>query len=176
MRYILPIESVTTALLLLLTSMQVSAQWYTSQDSDEMTGESSSYANSKSVTATEPMDFPYNGTEAWFGVGCNGESEWVYVGFSESPNLTNTTTHDRYNTIDTRIKFDDNIQNITLKQDWGDKFLHFYNDSKIIPKLMRSNNVLLELEWHGEGSTYFRFSLDGSADAISKIRQECSAY
>ena len=170
------IKSIFAVFFLFLTSAQASAQWYTSQDSDEMTGESSSYAHSQSVTATESMEFPYNGTEAWLGVGCDGQSEWVYVGFSQQPNLINTTTFDGYDNIRTRIKFDDKVQNVTLSQDWGSKFLQFNDDSEIIPKLARSSTVLLELDWHGESSTYFKFSLNGSADAIANIRRQCSKY
>ena len=151
-------------------------QWITSQSSDEMTGEHTSYAISPSNTATEIMDFPYRGVEGTIGVGCDGQYEWVYVSFSKAPNLLNTDTNDGYDRIDTRIKFDDQIQNVTLRQEWGARVLHFYSDDKIIEKLIQSNSILLELNWYGEGRTYFRFSLEGSADAIAEIRKECSNY
>jgi len=168
------LKGIFVAFLIMSFVPKVHAQWYTKRDKDEMTGEQSNYAHSPSTTATEPMDFPYGGTKAWFGVGCSGPNEWVYIGFSNEPNLNNTTTEDGYNRINTRIKFDDKIKNVTLTQEWGDKFLNFTYGSEIIPKLIKSNTVLLELDWHGEGSTYFRFSLDGSAKAIEKIRQRCS--
>jgi len=50
------------------------------------------------------MSFPYNDVYAYLGIGCDGKSEWVYVGFNEAPNLNNDDTKDGYNLIQTRIK------------------------------------------------------------------------
>jgi len=149
------------------------SQWTTSVSKDEMTGERSCYAHSQAVGATEKMSFPYGDTKAWLGIGCDGESEWVYIGFSESPNLTGTSTEDGYDRIRTRIKWDDQIENVTLTQTWGAKFIHFTDDKTAILKIAQSNTVLLELDWYGEGKTYFRFSLKGSSAAVSKMRSAC---
>ncbi|MBM7624749.1 hypothetical protein [Sporohalobacter salinus] len=161
-------------LLVLLLSYTVYAanEWDTFVSKDEMEGTETWYATSPEVTTTEKMDFPYTGTKASLIVGYDGEDEWGYVAFSNAPNLSDTETEDGYNVIYTRVKFDDKIKNTTLTQDWGSKFLNFRNDKGIISKIKSSNTLLLELNWHGEGEVYFRFPLDGSADAINKIHDK----
>jgi hypothetical protein len=135
-----------------------------------MTDEKTWYATSPYVSPVEKMNFPYGNTKAWLGIGYNGENGWVYIGFTNSPNLLDTSTEDGYNLIHTRIKWDDNEpENISLKQEWGSKFIHFRNDDVIISKIAESNTVLLELNWYSEGKVYFRFPLTGSSDAINKI-------
>ena len=119
------------------------------------------------------MSFPYGDTKGWIGIGCDGENEWVYAGFTNEPNLLDTEIGDGYNSIRTRIKFDDEIETVNLVQTWSSKFLHFSNDKEIIEKIMKANTILLELNWYGEGSTYFRFNGGGSTSAINQIRESC---
>lgn len=107
------------------------------------------------------------------GVGCEKGSEWVYIGFSQAPNLINTETRDGYNLIETRIKWDDNIATATLTQEWGKKFLHFSNDKDALSRIAAAKVAKLELNWHGEQAAYFEFSLNGSSKAISEIRAKC---
>lgn len=149
-------------------------QWNTHNSVDEMTGESSNFAISPAVTSTTQMSFPYGGTEGRLVVACNEQQEFTYLMFTQSPNLLNTDTQDGYDRISTRIRWDDEVENITMTQEWGSSALHFRHASNVISKIMSSNKVLLELNWYGNGRTYFEFSLNGSADAISKIRQSCS--
>jgi len=148
--------------------------WTTSSSTDKMTGKKSAYASSPRENPTKRMSFPYSDVQAWLGVGCDGESEWVYFGFNNAPNLSNDETEDGYNLIRTRVKWDDEIENVSLTQDWGAKFIHFRDDSSAISKIAASNKALLELQWHGQQSTYFEFSLNGSSKALSEIRGKCS--
>ena len=161
------------ALVLLLLASPSSAKWTTSDSKDEMTGKRSCYAHSASTTPNEQMGFPYHDVTAWLGFGCSGTSEWAYIGFSTNPNLTGTTIGDGYNTLATRIKWDDHVETVHLTQTWGASFIHFQNDSSAIAKMRGASTVLLELPWYGEGKVYFRFSLDGSSSAISAARACC---
>lgn len=163
-------------ILLLFSSTDLYAQWTTSKDVDEMTGEGNSYAHSPSVNPTERMGSPYSDVRAWLGVGCDGDSEWSYIGFSQSPNITDDETEDGYNVITTRVKWNDSIKNEEFTQDWGANFLHFRRDDVVIKDIMSSSTALVELNWYGEGRTFFRFSLAGSSAAVQKIRRECSSY
>ena len=165
---------ITLLFALMLNGSQLFAQWDVTSDKDEMTGEVSAYCSSKFASPTERMDFPYSDVKGWLGVGCDGDSERAYVGFTTAPNLANTTTEDGYNRISTRIKFDDEVEQITMTQDWNSKFIHFRNDSDIIEKFMTANTILLEMNWYGEGKTYFRFSGSGSTRSITQIRQSCN--
>ncbi len=147
--------------------------WSISSSIDEMTEETSYFAISENIFSTKPMDFPYEDVEAWIGVGCSGPSEWAFIGFSSAPNLENTEIEDGYNRINTRVKWDDLIEQITLYQDWGDKFLTAPFDKNIIENLASHDTLLLELEWYGQGNVYFRFPLTGAKDSIESIRANC---
>ncbi len=157
-------------LLALILATSASAAWHVQTDRDEMTGERSCYAHSSTVPPTERMGFPYSDVQAWLGVGSDGMSDWAYIGFSTSPNLTGSKTKDGYDLITTRIKWDDKVEIVTLRQEWGSKFLHFLSDEKAMASMMAANTVLVELNWYGEGKVYFRFSLAGSTAAITKAR------
>lgn len=157
----------------LLLSIQVHAQWDVSTSKDEMTGEVSSYCSSPATPPTKTMSFPYSDVRGWLGVGCNGESEWAYAGFSMAPNLQGTDIGDGYNIITTRIKFDDEVETVRLTQEWNSKFIHFSDDQDVIEKILKANTILLELDWYGSGKTYFRFSGSGSTSSINEIRTSC---
>ena len=79
-------------IIFLSLSVFANNQWTTSVSKDEMTEAETWYAFSPSVGPVKKMSFPYGDTKAWLGIGCDGEDEWVYVGFTVSPNLTGTTT------------------------------------------------------------------------------------
>lgn len=154
----------------MMATEAAASEWSTSVKKDEMTVEVKAFANSSSTESTEPMSFPYTGTEAWLGVGCDSNDEWVYVGFSNAPNLYGTGT------FDTRIKWDDHIEQITLWHDPGDRFLHVFGPDAdaIISNIAQYHVVLLELDgWYGQGKVYFKFSLQGSSAALSKIWAAC---
>lgn len=149
------------------------AAWDVGVSKDEMTGKKKSYATSSMVKSTKPMGFPYKGVKSWLGIGCNNESTWVYAGFTSSPNLSGDKTKSGFNEIKTRIKWDDDVEKTTLTQTWGAKALHFNNDDMVIKRIVKANSVLLELNWHGNGPTYFNYSLNGSSKAIKKLAKEC---
>lgn len=147
--------------------------WRTNTSKDEMTGELKAFAHSPIAYPKKRMSFPYSDVTTWMGVGCDGSNEWAYFGFSDSPNITNDENKDGYSIIKTRLKWDEQIEDATLTQDWGDKFLNLRNDAYIISKIETSDSVMLELKWHGEQSVHFEYSLRGSKKAITDIRSMC---
>lgn len=160
-------------LILIAFNMPVLAQWDVSSSTDEMTGKATAYCSSPSTSPTKRMDFPYSDTKAWLGIGCDGDTEWIYIGFTTQPNLLNTDIEDGYNVISTRIKWDNDLLVESFTQTWGAKFIHFRNDEIAIQNVMKSNTLLVELNWHGNGKTYFKFNLAGSSKAIAKMRAMC---
>lgn len=148
--------------------------WNTSTSKDEMTGKFSAYAHSPRAYPSAKMSFPYANVYTYMGIGCDSKSEWVYFGFNKAPNLTKDETKDGYNLIRTRVKWDDKVENVSLAQDWGDKFISFSNDSSAISSISASKAALLELQWYGQQSVYFNYTLNGSSKALSKIRALCS--
>lgn len=148
--------------------------WTTSQSEDAMTGELSHYATSERVNSRQPMSFPYSDTNAWLGFGCDSSSEWVFVGFSSQPNLSNTDVKDGYNLINTRIKWGNDLEQTALTQKWGSSFLHFRNANQVIPRMLEAPSSMIELDWHGEGLVHFEVSLRGSSSAIQEARENCA--
>lgn len=158
---------------LISMSLPLFAKWDTTTSVDKMTDKKSAYATSSYTSSMEPMSFPYSNIKSFIGIGCTETSSWAYIGFSDSPNLVNTKTEDGYSVINTRIKFDNIVKNERLTQDWGSKFIHFYNAEKIIQKIKQSKTLLLELNWYGNSPTYFKYQLDDAERAINSIFNSC---
>jgi hypothetical protein len=121
------------------------------------------------------MEFPYHDVQAWLGFGCDASSEWAYVGFTDSPNLTNDDTHDGYSSVDTRVRWDGTVTTMRLTQDWGGEALHFSSDANAISSMVAGKEVLLELDWYGSGKVHFPFTLEGSSAAIAAAREVCQS-
>lgn len=145
------------------------------QQDDEMTGEVKHFMSSYRVESIEPMDFPYRGTTAWVGAGCSAKTKkiWSYVGFSASPNLTNDETHSGYNSVVTRVNLDGGLDTVTFVQTWGDKFLVARYNNDFLRKLSAHKKMIIELRWHGNDRTKFRFNLAGSTYALNKLKKSC---
>jgi len=148
--------------------------WSNRTSKDVMTNKFQAFASSPRAASKTDMEFPYQGTVGWLGIGCDTNSEWAYFGFTNQPNITNDETEDGYNLIETRIRWDDQVQDVVLIQTWGAKFLHFKNDTAAILKIASSNSVLLELNWHGQKPVHFEFTLRGSSKAIQELRNACA--
>lgn len=151
----------------------VNAKWSISKNKDEMTGESSVYVFSNNVYSTKKMYSPYNKTSSVIGIGCDKDDAWIYVSFSAPPNLNDKVTKNGYNLIITRVKFNDEIKDVAMTQDWGSKVIHFKEDDYIIRKIKDSNTMLLELNWYGNDKVYFKYNLAGSTKAINKAFKKC---
>ena len=108
------------------------------------------------------------------GVGCDSSEEWALFGFSAAPVLRDTSTEEGYHRISTRIKWDDQEQNVTLKQKWNSPFIHFSEDKEAISRITESTTVQLELKWQGQETTWVQFSLSGASAALEKIRRACA--
>lgn len=155
-------------LLLLTTPTLASTEWVVQETKDEMTGKSQVYAISSSVSPTKTLDFPYSDLKSYIGVGCESGKLWVYAGFT----IKNNITHDN-GVISTRIKWDDDISNIKLSTEPASKAVYFPHDNLILKKLVKSNKLLIEYPWYGEGNIYFNYPLKGSNVAIKKIAELC---
>lgn len=174
-------SSVTTEPAALATSEPINnftipiPSWSTSTTKNEMTGKFSSYAHSPEAYPNKRMAFPYSDVSSWMGVGCDSDSVWVYFGFNTAPNLTNDETKDGYNLIRTRIKWNEQVENVILTQEWGEKFIQFRDGESEISKISAARTALLELQWHGEQPAYFEYSLNGSSKAIAEIKAKCAS-
>ncbi|TLP41061.1 hypothetical protein [Arcobacter arenosus] len=157
----------------LMSIVSLFGDWKVQIDKDEMTGKIEAFAHSEFTYPTKKMDFPYASTKAWLAVGCDKINQWAYIGFTVSPNIVNTTAESGYSTFKTRVKFDDKVETASMSKDWGSKFIHFSYDKWAIQNLKKSKKMLLELNWHGNGRTYFNFSLDNAENAINAAIEKC---
>lgn len=149
-------------------------KWYTFSSIDEMTGKFSAYTGMPDSTGYPVMTFPYGRAKASLHVGCDKKSEWAYFHFNQSPNLAKTQTEDGYNIIKTTIRWDDKVEKIKLRQDWGAQSIHFQDGRSAIKNIAASSEMLLKLEYHGQQPVYFDFSLRGSTKALQDIRAMCA--
>lgn len=165
----------TSAATVTATDATVVPHWETTSSTDKMTGTTQFYATSPSTGPLKKMGFPYGDVESWLGVGCDGRSEWAYVGFNKAPNLTDIETEDGYNSINTRMKWGQSIEEVALSQKWGAAFLQFDHGAAAISNMDSSSAALLELSWYGQEHPYFQFPMTGAHAAIEKMRKECSS-
>ena len=149
------------------------SDWHVYSSRDQMTGSKNFYCRSETVRATQQMSFPYDDVSAHLVVGCEDNYKWVYASFSESPNLQMTATKNGYDTFRTRVKFNQQVEWTNMLQEWGSKQLYFSDEHYIISRLKQADTLLLELDWYGEGRTYFRFSCNGSSVAIDDVLNSC---
>lgn len=161
-------------IILVLANQSLMAEWDTAVSKDNMTGEHKAYAISPITYPVQEMSSPYTDVTAWIGIGCDSKKEWAYFIFNIAPNLVKDETEDGYNLIRTRIRWDDEVANMTLTQDWGDESLSVRYDEEFISNIESSNTALLELQWYGQRNVYFEFNLKGSLKAIAEIRKGCS--
>lgn len=160
-------------IILLFPFSVCSASWDIAIKKDEMSGLKQAYATSQSVSSTERMSFPYSEVRAWLGVGCSSKKMWAYIGFNQSPNISHSEPHNGYRLIDTKVKWDNNIEYAELSQESGGKYLRFSESLPIIKNIEKSNTLLVEVNWFGNGKTYFKFPLKGSANAIKRMVEIC---
>ncbi|EPE5297877.1 hypothetical protein ACSIWU_004064 [Vibrio parahaemolyticus] len=148
--------------------------WSYRISTDEMTQEKSVYLSSKVGTTIRPMSFPYRGTESAIYFGCDKKSKWAYFWFSNQPNIVNDQTESGFSLSKSRISFDNDLENITMTQKWGSKFMHARYPDWLSKKLTGKEIVKLELDWHGEGRVIFSYNVQGFKPMYSEFIQKCS--
>ena len=75
--------------------------------------------------------------------------------------------------INTRIKFDENVQNVQLIQLLEHKVAIFFKNENDEKRLFKSNKILLELDWYNEGKIYFEYDVKGVSQAIKNMKKKC---
>lgn len=168
------INKLVFSTLITLPSFAMADPWRIITQEDEMTGDKHLYAISSSVKPTRTLEPPYDGLESMAIVTCHNKRMSMFYQFTLAPNLPDSKTKDGYNLIDTRVRWDDDIKNISLEQSWGSKHLNHQGDSYgSVEMAKNSDELLLELNWYSLGNVYFRFDLEGSKEAISEVQTYC---
>lgn len=157
-------------------------EWRFWTSEDDFTGEKRAFASSPAIKSVSPMRPPYNETTASFVIGCDGESEWSYLAFSNDPNLLNTDIRDGFHAITANVRWDNEATRLFLTQTFGSRFLHFTYATQhrlkevVIDKAMSANNFSIQLNWYMNDNVVFRIPLNGSSNAINQMRNACSSF
>mgnify|MGYP000916674019 CR=1 FL=1 len=161
------LKTVITLTLLILPTFVFSQNWTVRESLDEMTDELTVYITSTEVMPTKPMSFPYEDTKSSLCIGMTKDSIWVYFWFSSGPNISNMKFDKNYTKpiVDTRVKFDKDIETNRFVISES-SFIHVPNREYFLKRLLESKEFLLELEWYGVGSVYFRYNLSGLYEAF----------
>ncbi len=152
------------------------AEWTYKVKIDRMTDEKSCIAMTDYVESLDPMEFPYTGTKSAMIISCSEnfvDLEECTAGFifTSDPNLVNLEFDEVGPYVITRIRFDKNPPE-KIKLYVGEKSL-VVDDSKILYELPGHERLLLELNWFGNGLTYFEYPIDGGDQIIEKLKEGC---
>ena len=159
--------------------------WSTSATTDAMTEVKSYHAISNQTVSLEPLGFPYKDVKTYMGFSCQPSNGFqVYFVFNKT-NIPKKRVKNGDWYIDARVKFDDNIDTYPLLLVKGkSNSLYFTNDSlpvldvlkeidsKLLGRLLDSQSILLELEYHDNGYVNFQYDLNGR-DEIEKTLYDC---
>jgi len=169
----------TFAVILISFSATADKIWTTHSKKNEMDGKMSFYAfTDKSVKPNSPMSFPYNKVASFISLACSHENKAISLSFlfNVSPNIINKEIiATNFDNIKTRIKFDEKITNVELLQKWGGKGMTLRNNKQYLNVLKNSDELLLELNWHGNGKRYFKHAITGFSKVYEELKSKCGA-
>ena len=60
-----------------------------------------------------------------------------------------------------------------LDHKWDSQFVSVYSEFPFIKSLTNTNEVLLELDWHGTGNVYFKYNAKGASESIKRLKTKC---
>lgn len=163
-------------LIALLVAGAAQADWKVIKNTNDMTGETSTFATSQFADTVRPMPFPYTGTKARIIASCIGGHITTYLHFTTAPNVSNAETESGYNVVPVRMRFDEGeVRTAEFMQDWGDAFLipYDFHPEELTNGVLRSNVLRVSLNWHGANHPVWAISLTGSTKAINQARAVC---
>ena len=152
------------------------AEWTYREEVDRMTDEKRCVARTDFVKPLEPMKFPYTDTESAVFISCPDNfvdlSECLlgFV-FTNSPNPVDREFDEIGPYIKARIRLDKNPPR-RIKLYIGENSL-VSDDRKIVKELLGHKKLLLELNWFGNGLTYFEYPIEGVSEVIEKLKEGC---
>ena len=154
--------------------------WKLVKNIDKMTNKlESCYIMSKLIKADSELSFPYKNLQSSVVIPLYLKPAFT---FTSNANLNegSYTLKEKYGDvkmanreINTRIKFDENVQNVQLIQLLEHKVAIFFKNENDEKRLLKSNKVLLELDWYNEGKIYFEYDVKGVSQAIKNMKEKC---
>lgn len=149
------------------------SNWSFQVKENPMDNTKSIYLFTDEASSNPKMNFPHNNTRVSLVFACSNMKKWSFFAFNESPILNNKSIKSGYDEITTRIKFGNNIENIQLIHEWGQTALHVKNDYLFRHTLSGNLELLLELDWYGEGKVYFKINTTGFIKKFKELNEQC---
>jgi len=147
-------------------------KWHVQVTEDVMTSGKIWEVSSPIVKPIECLGFPYDGTKAQIIVRFSRSAELAAI---KSCDLTNAdaTQIDKYNRlVPVRIRWDNELEQVSLTQKFLSSYLVFPDASKVIERLCTSKLAIIEFGWYYDRTIHFKFDLTGAADIIWKVKEE----
>ena len=161
---------------------QATANWKVEQVRDIMDGSIGVWASSENTKPINKMKFPYNDVEAKLSFFCsNGTPEdgvkhgliQIQLTSLSIDSTSRASQYKQYYLLDTRVKWDKDLEILNLIGEKTKNSLTTEATDTLIQKLMKHNNMILELPWYKQGTVYFNFRLIGASENINKARKIC---
>lgn len=147
-------------------------KWHVQVTEDVMTSGKIWEVSSPIVKPIECLGFPYDDTKAQIIVRFNGSAELAAI---KSCDLLNAdaTQIDKYNRlVPVRIRWDNELEQVSLTQKFLSSYLVFPDASKVIERLCTSKLAIIEFGWYYDRTIHFKLDLMGAADIIWKVKNE----
>lgn len=147
--------------------------WQWAAEIDPMTDKKFVYAFTNKVTPHKPLEFPYADTTARLAIGCDSESFWIYVKFSEV-NLSDGQTEDGFDfhTIDVRSA--DGVEQYQVSIRWGGDSTQFRAKDrfKVFQNILTSVEMRFQFDHYGQGQRVYTFKTFGFRAIASTLEEE----
>ena len=156
---------------------KTNAQWSTFNFTNEWGETLDKGARSAPAKPIRPMSFTYRNLTARIYVDC----ENVWVRFTTAPNLVGGSNYDGHEKFNAKIRIDGKSveEDLVFRQKWGDDDLvlrrgYAWERGKSYPAgfvglvdmIRKGSTMSIALEWYGENTVVFTWSLSGSSKAI----------
>ena len=150
-------------------------KWYVQVTEDVMTSGKIWEVYSPFVKPLECLGFPYDDTKVQIIVRFNGSTELAAIKSCDLLNADSTQI-DKYNRlVPVRIRWDNELEQVSLTQKFLSSYLVFPDASKVIERLCTSKLAILEFGWYYDRTIHFKFDLTGAADIIWKVKNEAAS-
>mgnify|MGYP000855178551 CR=1 FL=1 len=158
-------------LILLLTLLTTAAfgEWELLKVNDPMTGQVSWYAVSPVAYPSRTLSYPYTNLQAWIAVSVEDGTDLPFVLFSVIPVFYNSSAGNGYYLIDTRVKWNNSVEQMLFYQAALNSRLYFVDFSRATKLIRNSNIVMIEFNLYPDGIVYFTFDLTGASKAIDNL-------
>lgn len=180
----IPTLTVPFILVTLAFSDSAFGQWMVRNAIDEIRREESQFfAYSPEARVVKGLKYPYsNYTTSRLIFRCDKEGEFAAMMFASTlpgaphfPFIKGIYDGGKYRTKDVISRWDDEIIHLAVSQDSKISIGIQFDSNDVIDMILKSNRVVIEIDFGEFGVTQRTYSLKGSSSAIAQARASCAA-